>query len=887
MNTPTYKCLRSALLAMAAGATPLAWTQVVQDGANVTILGAPVEFRQFDKVEITGSALRRAAESRALPVEVITREDIRKTGLRQTSELIQSLPYMGNMIEAGQFLASNGGFANAAIHGMPNGTLVLVNGMRIAPYGRQSIAGGERTGVDLDNIPISAIDRIEVLSDGASSLYGTDALAGVVNIIMNEERKGISISADKTRPDGGVAQTDSVSLQLAKGSLRRDGFHLRAEFEHSERGSLRGADRPSLSTGGTTVGSGVNATAMTYTLADLYTSPATLYSPTPAVWNSAWSPALAQGQSCPAGWVAGPDGPYCQGNPYPAVDYYPSQRRTALHLRGDVLTEGGQQLFADLLWGTNTQQARTVFDGTARWVDASNPVAAPWLTQAGMTSGAWVLWRPGIAGPVLEFEHTTLRAELGIKGQWQAWDYQAAACYSESVADRSYARQLPLGLLGDNGSLPISEGWFSNASASALNAQLENQITPYPLNHGRTSIAGAMLRGQRELGELPGGAVQWALGTDVRRESSLYRNANTPNSQPDFDLHRDDAAAYTELRTPWRDNFESTASVRADRYDQFNTVNGKLSALWRPAPDWQVRSAVGTGFRAPQTAQLNEQRYYFGNSQIPDGYVCPSNIASTLGAHCVSGSNFIPTYTQGATTLQPETSQQFTLGVRHDISHRISLSADVWQVAMKNEIGQDTAAGVLLNPQQHPDNFIRDANGDLALYLPLRNNASSLKRGIDFELRWRQPTERGRLSLQAQLTRYLASWKDAGLGQESDLGRISSLTYKPTPKLNAQVLLAYNQADWNVGAIWHYRSAYTDLQLPGLPTVTIPAFSTFDLVAQYNPTRAIELRAGLYNVANKLPAQGINSPTPYTPGIDTAYSNLWGRTLRMGLTYKF
>lgn len=880
------KASRRSLLFCAGWSVALgAWAQTNLGEIAITV--GPVEYRQFDKVEITGSALRRAAESRALPVEVITREDIRKTGLRQTSELIQRLPYMANMVEAGQFLASNGGFANTAIHGMPNGTLVLVNGMRIAPYGRQSIAGGERTGVDLDNIPISAIDRIEVLTDGASSLYGTDALAGVVNIIMNEERKGISISADKTRPDGGVAQTDSVSLQWGKGSLRRDGFHLRAEMEHSERGALRGADRPGLSTGGTTIGSGSAAIPITYTLTDIYTSPATLYTFAPAVWNSAWSPLLAQGQSCPAGWVTSHAGPYCLGNPYPMLDYYPSQRRTALHLRGDLMTAGGSQLYADLLWGTNTQQARTVFDGTERRVDASNPVAAPWLAQAGMTSGAWLLWRPGIAGPVIENEHTTLRAQVGIRGQWQAWDYQGAASYTQSVADRRYVRQLPLGLLGDNGSLPISEGWFSSAAAQNLNATLERQITAYPLDRGRTSITGVTVSAQRELGEMEGGPVQWALGTDVRRETSVFRNANTPNSQPDFDLHRDAAAAFTELRTPWRDNFESTASVRADRYDQFNTVNGKLSALWRPAPGWQVRAAVGTGFRAPQTAQLNEQRYYFGDSQIPDGYVCPSNIASHLGAQCGSGSRFMPTYTQGSTSLQPETSRQMTLGVRHDINRRVSLSADAWQVAMKNEIGQDTAAGVLLNPQQHADNFIRDANGDLALYLPLRNNASSLKRGIDFDLRWRHPTERGRLSLQAKFTRYLTSWKDAGMGPESDLGRISSLTYKPTPKFNAQVLLAYNEADWNVGAIWHYRSAYIDLELPGLPTVVIPAFSTLDLVAQLNITRALELRAGLYNVANKLPGQGINSPTLYTPGIDTAYTNLWGRTLRMGLTYRF
>lgn len=885
MKTPTNKRRCAALLAMGAAIASHAWAQPAQDGGPITIRDTAPEFRQFDKVEITGSALRRQAESRALPVHIITRADIRKTGLTQTSQLIQNLPFMSNMVEAGQFLASNGGFANAAIHGMPNGTLVLVNGMRLAPYGRQSIAGGERTGVDLDNIPISAIDRIEVLSDGASSLYGTDALAGVLNIIMSEERKGLSINADKTRPFGGAAQTDSVSLQLAKGSMRRDGFHLRAEFEHSERGALSGSDRPSLSTGGTTIGSGASATPISYTLADLYTSPATLYANN-TVWNSAWSPALGQGQGCPTGWISDSNGLSCQGNPYPMLDYYPSQRRTALHVRGELQAEAGQRYFADLLWGTNTQQARTVFDTSARYVDASNTVAAPWLAQAGMTQGAWVLWRPAIAGPVLAFEHSTLRLEAGVAGQAQAWSYQTSTFFSQSEADRSYTRQLPQGLLGDLGSLPVSEGWFSSAAAPGLNAQIESQITSYPLNHGRTSIAGAMTRGQRDLWEMPGGAAQWALGAEIRRETSLYRNANTPLSQPDFDLKRNTAAAYTELRTPWRDNFESTASVRADRYDHFHTVNGKLSALWRPTPDWQLRSALGTGFRAPQTAQFNEQRYYFGNAQIPAGYTCPTDLANSLGAQCGQG-DFIPTYTQGATTLQPETSQQFTLGVRHDIHHRLSLSADFWQVDIQNEIGQDIAAGVLLNPQQHADNFIRDSNGDLALYLPLRNNASSFKRGIDFDLTWRHPTDHGRISLQAQLTRYLASWKDAGMGQESDLGRISSLTYKPIPKFNARILLAYNQADWNVGAIWHYRSAYTDIQLPGLPTVTIAAFSTLDLVAQYSPTRALELRAGVYNVANTLPTQGINSPSVQTPGIDTAYSNLWGRTLRIGATYKF
>jgi iron complex outermembrane receptor protein len=854
---------------------------------EVLVREAAPEFRQFDKVEITGSALRRPAESRALPVEIITREDIRKSGLRSTTELIQRLPYMGNMMEAGQYLASNGGFSNAAIHGMPNGTLVLVNGSRMAPYGLQNIAGSERTGVDLDTLPISAIDRVEILTDGASSLYGTDALAGVVNIIMSDERQGLSISADKTVPHGGAASTEQFALQAAHGKLQRDGYHLRLELEHSERGNLAGQDRPSLSQGYIPVTINGQTENLTYALTGFYAGTATLYDPAQnRYWNSAWSPALAQGQSCPSGWVDESRYGACLNNPYSGMDLYPSQRRTTLHARGEVQTDAGQTLFADVLWGRNTQQMRSYFAGTLRAVDSSDPVAGPWLQQAGMSS-AYVLWRPAIAGPILASDSTTWRTEVGLKGQWQQWDYQATASYTVSQSDWRYTRQLPPGLLGQQGTMPLSDGWFNPASQPQLNAELEGLITSYPVDSGQTSILGAQGRVQREFGLLGGGPIQWAFGSDIRRETSRYINFNQETPQPDFKLHRHDAAVYTELRTPWRPGFETTASVRADRYDQFNTVNAKLSGLWCPAQGWMLRSAVGTGFRAPQTAQLNEQRYLQNYAQTPSSYTCPTSLANALGANCGLNSARIAAYTQGSADLQPETSEQITLGIRREFNHRISLSADAWQVSMRNEIGQAQSIAVLQNPLANPDNFIREPNGDLALYLPLRNLSSSLKRGIDFDLRWRQPTDHGRITLQALVTRYLASWKDDGTGQQSDLGRISTLTYKPTPKYSAQLMLAYNTADWNVGAILRYRSAYTDLQITNLPTFTISAFTTLDLVGQWNFGKQVELRGGLYNVANRLPAQGINSPAVNLPGIDTAYSNLWGRTLRIGATYRF
>ncbi len=853
---------------------------------QIVVIDKPVEFRQFDKVEITGSALRRTAESQALPVQVVTRDDIRRTGLRSTSEIVQSLSVMSNMVEAGQFFSSSGGFSNAAIHGMPNGTLVLVNGIRLSPYARQSIAGNERTGVDLDNIPVSAIDRIEVLTDGASSLYGTDALAGVVNIIMNAERKGVTISLDNTRPAGGSAQTQTFSFSAAGGTLASTGYHWRAELEHSERGSLFGSDRPSISKGYLPITVSGQNTAITYPLNSIYSSPATLVSPDYSrVWNLAWSPSVAQGQGCPQGWV---DSQYnvCLSNPYPSLSLYPSQNKTALHLRGDALGENGRKYFAELIWGSNKQSAATYFTPTNRFVGPSSQAAAPYLSQAGMSQGALVYWSPSIANPIIDYDHSTWRASAGLTGTNREWSYQAQAHYGQSKSFWGYSRQLPIGLLGLKGSLPVTDGWFNPQTIAQLNAQLEQSVTSYAIDEAKTSVGGVLASSQRELWELDGGHVQIALGAELRRKSSYYKNSNDPMPQPDFNLHRHAAAVFAELRTPWQDNFESTASIRADQYDQFGSVNAKLSALWKFSPGWQMRGSLGSSFRAPQTAQLNDQRYLLTYSQVPISYKCPQAIASSLGATCAQGVGTIATYTQGG-NLQPETSHQLTLGIRRDIGRQASLSADFWRVAMKNEIGQEPAFSVLLAPDAHQANFMRDTDGYLALFTPLRNLASSLKQGVDFDLRWRIPLDNGRLSMQSTLTRYITSWRDDGGGRQSDLGRISSLTFKPTPKYMARTMVAYNSANWSAGAIWSYRSAYADLQQPNIPSINVAAFSTLDLVGQYNPRQNIELRAGLHNVADKMPSTSVNSPTPLVPGIDTGYSNLWGRTLRVGATYRF
>lgn len=193
--------------------------------------GVPLKYRQAEKREITGSSLARQEETAILPLQVITRQELKMRGHASVTEAVQSLSNVFNGQDLTQAGAGLGGLTSAAVHGMPTGTLVLLNGKRLAPQGLNSMTGPSPSGVDLSLLPLSAVERIEVLGEGASSVYGAQASAGVINIITRAPGKGVELSVDHIRPQGGAGQGWTSSLNWARGHLRRDGFSLRLTAE--------------------------------------------------------------------------------------------------------------------------------------------------------------------------------------------------------------------------------------------------------------------------------------------------------------------------------------------------------------------------------------------------------------------------------------------------------------------------------------------------------------------------------------------------------------------------------------------------------------------------------------------------------------------------------
>jgi iron complex outermembrane receptor protein len=201
------------------------------------------------RVEITGSAIRRIASEGALPVITLNRDAIEKSGATSAADLIQALPSMQGFTNEGASVGGGGnGFSGASLHNLgETRTLVLLNGRRLASFAGQYITGS-LAGIDLNTIPISAIERVEILADGASALYGADAVGGVVNFITRRNTQGVEINVGGTWPRKG-AEEGRVSIAGGFGNLDTDRFNVLAGANFEKRTKLRSVDRDFSKTG--------------------------------------------------------------------------------------------------------------------------------------------------------------------------------------------------------------------------------------------------------------------------------------------------------------------------------------------------------------------------------------------------------------------------------------------------------------------------------------------------------------------------------------------------------------------------------------------------------------------------------------------------------------
>ena len=684
MTLKTTKLRDAITFALVAGATAVTGTGVAfaQDSEATTL----------DRIEVTGSRIKRAEIEGAVPVTVIDRAQLEATGDISVADFLRDTTFNSFGSYQSSSGSSWGGFTGVSMRGLGEGrTLILIDGRR-AP-----VAPMHGSAQDLNTIPMAAVERIEILSDGASAVYGSDALGGVINVITRKDFDGVEISYGQGFPtrQGGDTQEGHVVFGTAG-----DRGRILAGASYSKRDELYTRDRDFwMSTPG-----------------------ASVYS------NNFWRPgvdddgnyffdgrAVARDQIHPTYGAAVPgdciDGTnlfYTSGSGYDTTCQYnhsmvsanaTSVENKSAFIRGDYqINDDWSTYFNATISGSESfgryapvpsspwpGGAIILEDGSPNHpgtIGGNNPYAAEYahlngapvyLTHRFAASGA----RDGLV------ENTVYDYMLGFEGRAGIFDLEFGVRRSESRAT-DMGQNYVVGGLAQNA---IDDGSYNIYDPMNADPSVVKGFTATILRDLKTTSKEFFGSAAFDMFELPGGTSAAVVGAEYRED--YYQDNYDPLSEAGQIVgsagnsaagSRDLWAAYVEMLFPIVDGFEVNVAGRYDSYSDYgNDFSPKVSLRWHPMESLTFRASWGEGFRAPALDILSAQPS-FSASFITHPATC---LSQGLAATCETKIN---EWRIANPNLESEQSEQFGLGVVWDATDWLNMSLDYYDIEITNQI---------------------------------------------------------------------------------------------------------------------------------------------------------------------------------------------------------
>ena len=874
-------------------------------------LGAPAaaqdaaESRGTIKIEVTGSHILRSDVESALPVQVITREDIERSGSATVAELMSKVSAnvlgLNDQLSIGNF--TNPGLSSVNLRGIGSGnTLVLLNGRRVANYAFDGSA------VDVNSIPLAAVERVEILQDGASAIYGTDAVAGVVNFILRKDYVGFEATAYGSWPEHGGGERYQAVVSAGFGELAKDKYNVFVTAVYQKDEPLMATQR-AFSRTGYRPEEGILKLSPT-------TFPANIYSfPENRIYNPSFASGCAPPYSLPS-TSAGAPGDAC-GFDYVAYSMIvPQVERTVAYGRGTVQASADHQLFAELAYSDNRLTISrdptpiapfTNPNFTISPYPAGGPFYPTEFAAANGLSGDLDVWfRTMSLGPrTSQVDTSAWRAVFGAEGVLAGWDYGAAFTYSRNEQSDSL------------GSGHVSLTRLNEAMATGLvnpfgpsgpegDALLAATQVSGKFHSAKGTTLDFLVNGSREMLPLPGGPLALALGAEARRErlSNDYTALATTGDLPGLAVAvqsvsggRSVQALFAEASVPFAKGFEAQVAARYDHYSDFgSTWNPKVALRWQPVRSLLLRTSWGTGFRAPPLYDLHtpqEQTFLIG---FEDPLRCPVTGAPT---DC----GFLPAVVGGNPDLQPETSEQFNAGMVWEPLAGLSITVDYWKINKYKLIGGLSEFTIFDNYALYaPTNIVRGPvdpqypglPGPISNVILTLQNLGNLKTsGVDVDIAWRgSATDIGRFSFALNGT-YITEWKmqPDGATYESALGRNATSVPGPFPRWKHYASLDWQYGAWGATLAHTYQSGYEDTnffppRVPAPQPRSVSSYDVWDLQGRYTGWRSTKLVVGVRNLFDRDPPF-TNQPFTYQVGYDPGYADPRGRTFYASFTFAF
>jgi len=883
---------------------------------------AQEDTNKLTRVEITGTSIKRLDAETALPVQVISRDDIVKSGATTAEQLLSQLSAnVGSIDEKQQNTDTqrNSGFSGANLRGIGvSSTLVLLNGRRMANYA----FGGQ--GVDLGAIPMAALQRVEVLKDGASAIYGADAVGGVINFITRRDYQGAELSARLGGYEDGGGNRKSFSGAFGVGSLVNDGFNVFASLQYQTSAQLRAVQREwSRTAVRPDVGSvGSSTTNFPQNIFGSSSSGSILGSV--STNNGQCNPPLsvfAEGM--------------CQFDYQAAADLVPESKKLNALARGVLQLAPEHQLFAELAHAKNEaayrispaliSSYRAVSGGPV--INLTYPKGGPFYPTSYVDAKTGkTMPTSGNALPVRvrltplgqrerNQETTQDRVVIGAEGTLVGWDYNTAI--NHSVVDtvehynNGFVYSNKIGPLIASGAVNLWGDISADVMAKLEDTQARNVVGRL----GRATADSFDARVSREIYELPAGPVGFAAGIELRREKLSDRRGeevktglvNNVTSSPDTVSSRNVKAVFAEVQVPLAPQLDLNLAVRHDSYSGSigSSTNPKLSLRWQPVKGYVLRGAAGTGFRAPSLA---DQSATGSPSTTSSFYPDPERCINGVGPGCKPGP--IPTRSGGNPFLKPETSRQFSLGAAIEPGMGLLATVDYWDIRKKDVISQLNEGLIGSNfsairkfvTRSAVDPVYPTLPGEIfEILLPVDNQGQRNVAGIDLSVVQRAKLgEFGQLRTSLNGT-YLTKSEEQLLpgGEITDtLGKYANLYATPRWKHHLSL-------DWSLGHYGvtvankfqlHYRDAFASIPNPttgfvssvahgtaGSVSNNVASSSTWDLLLGYTGIPQLRLTFGVINLFNKAPPT--SNQAQYFRGFDQGV-DATGRYAYVSATYR-
>ncbi|MEP6502779.1 MAG: TonB-dependent receptor, partial [Betaproteobacteria bacterium] len=642
-------------------------------GVLVALLAgaAHAQDTEIQRVEITGSSIKRIAVEGALPIQTLTADDIKKSGATSVTDLIQNLSSMQGFTTQSQSVnGGGGGVTTASLHDLGSKyTLVLLNGHRMAPFN----TGSE---VNLNGIPLAAVERVEVLSDGASALYGSDAIAGVVNFILKKDTTAGAISASVDIPQKSGGRSATASISKGFGDLGKDRYNIFLAASFDKQQALNASQRSFSSTGALKfkdrygnqeVDLLSSNTVPANATVDLSNGDTIYINPNKLTSGSCAANSIASSNRCLYDYAA-------------TVQDIPASRRASVLGSGRFQLNDKVSLFADVAFSNYAMDSR--YAAVAQPFAISSALLTkdidPLLSGLGYdssvtaTAGTMNVRLLDTGGRTDRYEtntfHTVLGADVTI-GNWESsFSFTHSQNHWYDKAEGGYASTNAIDAL-------ITSGAFDplTSAPGAATELLASAVLHQTLDQTRSTLDVLSARTSTTLARLAGGDLGFGTGIDLTRQKYVDRPSaitqGTNSLQPDytdsvfggssgalpFDSSRNSWGVFGELNAPLATNLELNASARYDSYgdvrnkDGFSTLGDfigetsqgkksssttfKLSAAFRPVKELLLRGSLGTGFKMPTIGDISSPLQAYGNTGM---HSCPIGLSAEKAAVCES-----------------------------------------------------------------------------------------------------------------------------------------------------------------------------------------------------------------------------------------------------------